>query len=381
MPKLAEKAFTETWLRNLKTGMSRRDHYDAGQRGLGIRVAPTGLKSWFVMRRVGGKMTRITIGRYPEIKLAEARQKAGSLLEHMTRGNIPARLIVPTFQEALELWFQRDQNGKRGIAEKRRAMAFDALPVFAQVPMDKIARNDIRKLLDNIVDRGAPIHANRVLAYLRRMFNWAVERDIITVSPVAGLKAPTQERSRDRTLSDAELAAVWKATAHLASPFDAFFRTVILTGQRLSEVAGAMWTEFDLNRLEWRIPAVRTKNGTAHVVHMSPTAIGILTTVPRHADTPFVFTTTGTTPISGFSKMKAKLDQASGVTNWTIHDLRRTLATIGTGDLGIDPVVMDKILNHRSGVVTGVAAVYQRHAYLEQRKAALNVWADHITKL
>ena len=221
-----------------------------------------------------------------------------------------------------------------------------------------------------------------MLAYLRRLFNWAVERDIIAVSPAEKIKAPTAERSRDRTLSAAELAAVWNATASLGAPFDAFFRLLILTGQRRNELAGAHWTEFDLEKGEWTIPASRAKNGTKHIVHLAPAAMDILTRIPRPLAKPlgndYVFTTTGRSPISGFSKIKAKLDRLSGVSNWTIHDLRRTFATIGTGELGIDPVVMDKILNHRSGVVTGVAAIYQRHAYFEQRRAALDDWAAYI---
>ena len=133
-----------------------------------------------------------------------------------------------------------------------------------------LAKSDIRSILDGIVARGAPIHANRVLAYLRRLFNWAVERDIIAVSPAEKIKAPTAERSRDRTLSAAELAAVWNATASLGAPFDAYFQLLILTGQRRNEVAGARWTEFDLERGEWTIPASRAKNGTKHIVHLRP---------------------------------------------------------------------------------------------------------------
>ena len=255
------------------------------------------------------------------------------------------------------------------------------LPRLGPVPVDAIGKSDIRSIIDSIVARGAPIHANRVLAYLRRLFNWAVERDIIAVSPAEKIKAPTAERSRDRTLSTAELVAVWNGASALGPPFDAFVHLLILTGQRLREVAGARWTEFDLVQAEWAIPGSRTKNGSAHIVHLAPMAVSVLAGAPKFLDSQYVFTTTGRSPISGFSKMKAKLDGLSGVRNWTIHDLRRTFATIGTGELGIDPVVMDKILNHRSGVVTGVAAVYQRHAYLEQRKGAMATWANCIERL
>ena len=125
------------------------------------------------------------------------------------------------------------------------------LPKLGPVPINSIVQERYQIIIDGIVARGAPIHANRVLAYLRRLFNWAVERDIIAVSPAEKIKAPTAERSRDRTLSAAELTAVWNATVSLGAPFDAYFQLLILTGQRRNEVAGARWTEFDLEKGEW----------------------------------------------------------------------------------------------------------------------------------
>lgn len=377
MPKLAEKAFSDVYLRGLKNA-ERKDYYDAAQRGLGVRVAPSGIKTWFVMRRVNGRQTRVTIGRYPEIGLAAARQEAAQLLETLAAGKPAKKVAVRTFGEVMEEWLVRDQKSKRSAEEKRRALTKDVLPRFGTLPIDAITRGDIRSLLDSIVDRGAAIHANRVLAYLRRLFNWAVERDIIAASPATGIRSPTSERSRDRTLSSAELAAVWKAADSLSEPFGQFFKMLILTGQRRSEVANARWSEIDLDKAEWTIPAVRAKNGKAHTVHLSEQAKVTLSSVHRHAESDLVFTTTGTTSISGFSKAKSALDQASHVSDWTIHDLRRTFATIATGELGVQPVVVDKILNHSSGAVTGVAAVYQRHAYLEQRRDAMDRWELYI---
>lgn len=381
MPKLAQRALTDVFLRSLKAPETRTDHFDAAQRGLGIRVAPSGLRTWFVMRRVNGAMKRVTIGRYPEVSLADARLKAVDILENIAKGAPPVRRPAISVSQLMEEWFRREQDGRKGASEKRRALERDLLPALGNRAADQVSRSDIRNLLDAIVDRGAPVHANRVLAYVRRMFAWAVERELVPASPVAGLKPPTAERSRDRTLTADELGRIWRATADVPSPFGAFFRMLILTGQRRSEVAGARWSEMDLGRAEWTIPAVRAKNGSAHIVHLSKQAVGNLTGTPRYAGSNLVFTTTGETPISGFSKAKRMLDEASGVIGWTIHDLRRTFATIGTGALGIDPVVMDKVLNHRSGVVTGIAAVYQRHAYLDQRKAAIDAWGCYLESL
>lgn len=377
MPKLAERAFSDAYLRALRSEQ-RKDHYDAAQRGLGLRVAPSGLKTWFVMRRVAGRQTRVVIGRYPEIGLAAARQKAATVLEDIAAGKQIKRAPTPKFSEVVADWLAKDQKSKRSVEEKRRALKKDALPVLGTYPIDTIGRGDIRLLLDQITERGAPIHANRMLAYLRRLFNWCVERDLIATSPAARIKPPAKERSRDRTLTRDELAAILFAMDKLSMPFGPFFRLLLLTGQRRSEVAGARWNEIDAQKAEWTIPASRAKNGKAHIVHLPQQALDILSKHPRFAGSDLIFTTTGTSPISGFSKAKAELDKASGVTGWTIHDLRRTFATIATGELGIEPVVVDKILNHSSGVVTGVAAVYQRHAYLEQRRKALATWGEFI---
>ena len=226
-------------------------------------------------------MTRKTLGRYPELSLERSEDHGRRFAERYGQGPGAGHERSSPLSAVMEDWFARDQKGKRGIGEKRRALSVDVLPKLGPVPIDAIARSDIRSILDAIVARGAPIQANRVLAYLRRLFNWAVERDIIAVSPAEKIKAPTAERSRDRTLSIAELAAIWNATASLGTPFDAYFQLLILTGQRRNEVAAAQWTEFDLEKGEWTIPASRAKNGTTHIVHLSPAAMEILTGSPK----------------------------------------------------------------------------------------------------
>jgi integrase len=381
MPRLSNKAFTDTYLRSLKPGQARKDHYDAIQRGLGLRIAPSGTKTWFVMKRVNGRMKRTSLGRYPDIALKDARKKADALIGDIALGKAPLERKALSIEEAIEQWFSREQSAKRGAAEKRRAIEKDVLPMWGKRPLHSIAKAEIRNLLEGIVDRGAPVHANRLLAYLRRFFNWAVERDLIDSSPAMGIKPPAGENSRERVLTSKELTLIWGATAKLVYPFDPYFRLLLLTGQRLGEVAGAKWGEFDIDKRIWTIPGERAKNGRAHLVHLSDEAVATLKSVPRIDERELVFTTTGTTPISGFSKAKQALDQASGVTNWRIHDLRRTFATVATGELGIEPVVVDKILNHSSGAVTGIAAVYQRAEYLDKRMEAMERWGRYLAEL
>jgi integrase len=381
MPKRSERAFTDAYLRSLKAPEERTDQYDATMRGLGLRVAPTGTKTWFVMKRVHGKNKRKTFGRYPAISLQDARAKALQLMASMANSEPRMTQAERTFGDAMEEWFTREQNGKRSAGEKRRALNKDVLPAWGKRPLNSITRADVRALLDSVSDRGAPVHANRLLAALRRFFNWAVERDLIYASPAAGIKPPAKEISRERTLTRDELAAIWKATGEMDYPFGPYIRLLILTGQRRNEVAGARWKEFNLADGTWTIPGERAKNGKAHLVHLSQEAIATLNGITRDEGRELVFTTTGTTPVSGFSRAKKALDDASGISNWRIHDLRRTFATIATGELGIEPQVVDKILNHSTGAVAGVAAVYQRAQYLDKRKDAMERWASFVDRL
>ncbi|MGH7226100.1 MAG: site-specific integrase, partial [Gemmataceae bacterium] len=189
--------------------------------------------------------------------------------------------------------------------------------------------------------------------------------------------APTDEKARDRVLTKDELKAVWAASGELDSPFKQMVRLLILTLQRRGEVAGMRWCELSADRSLWTIPAERAKNGKAHIVHLSPQAQAILAEVHRIDACPFVFSTTAKTPVSGFSKAKNALDEKSKVTNWRFHDFRRTGVT-GLADMGFPPHVCDRLLNHVTGSIQGVAAVYQRQEFLAERKTALDAWAEYL---
>ncbi len=178
----------------------------------------------------------------------------------------------------------------------------------------EIGRADVHDLLDAVVDRGSPIMANRVLAALRKMCAWAVERGIITVSPCDKIKAPTAERSRDRVLSDEELRGVWKACDAIGWPFRDLVRLLILTGARRDEVGKMRWSEVDLDTATWTLPKERSKNGQAHVVPLSGPALAILRTLPKIDRSDLVFTTNGKTAVSGFSKVKERIDAILGPT-------------------------------------------------------------------
>ena len=250
-------------------------------------------------------------------------------------------------------------------------------------PIREIGKREVLEAIDAIVDRGTGTQANRTLSHVRKLFNWALERDIVTISPCAGLKAPAGENSRDRVLSDDEIRWLWKACEAQAFPFGPLVRLLLLTGQRRGEVAGIRAGELSFRNQMWSLPKERTKNGEAHDVPLTEAVISIFKSLPQIAGEGFVFTNTGVTPVSGFSRAKASIDklmaeaaarQASTIEPWTLHDLRRTCAS-GMASLKIAPHIIEAVLNHKSGTIRGVAAVYNRHQYADEKREALEKWA------
>lgn len=178
--------------------------------------------------------------------------------------------------------------------------------------------------------------------------------------------------SRERVLSDNEIATCWRTAAAEGFPFSSFLQILILTGQRRGEVAGLRWSEIDFGKCIWTIPAQRAKNGNSHTVPLAPVVVEILKSAPRFLNSDLVFTTTGKTAISGFDRLKRRLEDVIGLDaeHWRLHDIRRTVAT-NMAIIGVQPHIIEAVLNHRSGIISGVAAVYNRHAYIDEKREAL----------
>ena len=261
----------------------------------------------------------------------------------------------------------------RSAKEVERLFAHDILPVLGARPLPDITRADIHTLLDDIAER-APVHANRVQANLSAFLNWCLDREYITANVVHRMKHRTPEKSRQRVLSEDELKSVWRAAETMAYPFGSIVQLLLLTGQRLSEVGGAQWSEFDLTSKSWRIPAERSKSGVGHLVPLSALSVAILRDVPRMVGSSFLFTTRGDRPVSGFSKAKARFDETSGVSGWRYHDLRRTFAT-GLRSLEVDRLVVSMLLNHADSSVT---AIYDRYAEDKRKRIAVEKWGRHL---
>ena len=364
--------------------------WDSELKGFGLKVTPAGKKVFIYQYRTGGRGTptkRATLGKYgditPDQARVHARRYAGVVaegrdprLEEKQRQSVAAQESANTFArlvaDFIDTYAKKHQ---RTWQETKRLLHYDPMAVWAKRPAASLTRREVVALVQTVADR-APITANRLRAALRKLFNWAVATGRVDASPVSGIPRPARERPRDRVLSKEELGRVFAAAGKIAYPFGPFFKLLVLTAQRVQEVAGIRWSEIQGN--EWIIPAERAKNGKAHVVHLNAPALTILSTIPRHAGRDLVFTVTGVTPISGFSKAKARLDRLAGVTGWRDHDIRRTVVT-GLANLGHPPHVCDKILNHVAGTISGVAAVYQRAEFSAERQAALDEWGQWVS--
>lgn len=382
----------------------RREMPDAALPGFYLVIQPSGAKSWALRYRAAGKPRKLTLGAWPGLGLAEARKAARAALAKATEGADPAAEKVAAkakektkaATEAAEArdkvenvvadFLRRHASKNRTAAETARIFNREVLPKWKDKKIQDVTRRDVIDLIDGIADRGAPVMANRVLANVRKFGNWCVSRDVLAVSPAAGVKGPAPEAARDRVLTDDELRAFWTATGKMGAPFGPMFRVLLLTAARREEVAGA--TEAEIDGDVWTLPASRAKNGRAHVIPLSPQALAAMAAQPRIASAEgWIFTTNGRTPPSGFARAKARLDvlmrEALGETDlpaWRLHDLRRTAAS-GMARLGVNLPVVEKLLNHVSGSFGGVAGVYQRHEFADEKRAAVNLWGAFVQDL
>jgi integrase len=262
--------------------------------------------------------------------------------------------------------------------QARRAVAKEILPAFRGRRLSEIKRPDVIEWLDGIVDRPAPIAANRALGWFKGLCNFAVERGVIEVSPIAGIKPPAAETARDRVLSDDELRAVWEAADVLEPVYAGLIKLLILTGQRLREVSDMDWKEIDLDAKLWTLPGKRAKNSIEHSIPLSDQTVEILKALPRITGSDFVFTINGRNPIRGAHQAKRRLDAlVPDIPPWVLHDIRRTVAS-GMARLGINLPVIEKLLNHVSGSFAGIVGVYQRHSFADEKRAAMTAWARHV---
>lgn len=372
----------------------RLELWDAVLPGLGIRIAhpssrhEAGAKTWFVRYRSNGAQRRMKIGTYPTLGLSEAREVARQVFTAVGAGKDPAaekrdassRARVDTFERVAEAFITRyAKRHNKSWQETERILKRYVIPIWGPRQVRDITRPDVLALLDDMVDRGAPVMAKQTHSTIRKLFYWAVERGILDTSPCVRIPIPAKANERDRVLTDDELRAVWLACDPLKWPFGPAIRLLVLTGQRRDEVATMRWPDIDLDTGLWTIPRELMKGDRAHEVPLSSIAKEIILSLPKLDET-LVFTTKGRVPITGFSNAKRRLDELSGVADWRIHDLRRTAAS-GMARLGVEPHVVEKVLGHQTGTISGVAAIYNRHGYQAEKQEALERWAREVLRL
>ena len=391
---------------------------DRGCKGLYLVVQRSGAKSWAVRYRFRGKPRKLTLGPVLEadapvpldpvidrpLTLASARLLAAGALREVEKGVDPAQQkrqekaaaesmraeLAGDTVENLKIQFIERYAKRRNRSWKQTEWIFDklVLPPWKGRTVHEITKRDVIDLIEGI-EQDRPILANRVLAALRKWFNWLSARDVVKASPCAGVVPPAKEKARDRHLTDAEIRALWAACdksepaggGGIGEPFGSFVRLLLLTGQRRSEVAGMRWTEIDESKSLWTLPGDRTKNEQAHEVPLPTQAAAIIGAVKQIEGSDFVFTTTGESSLGGFSRAKERLDlRMKPARPWTFHDLRRTAAT-GMADIGVPPHIVEAVLNHISGARAGVAGIYNRAVYGVEKADALQQWADYVDRL
>ncbi|HEX7199999.1 MAG TPA: tyrosine-type recombinase/integrase, partial [Dongiaceae bacterium] len=350
------------------------DYFDDSLPGFGLRVSAGGRRAWVLLYRHGTLKRRLTLGPYPDLPLAAARDKARDHLREVAHGRDPAAekaagRKAETFAELAEDYLERyAKKRKRSWRKDELALARDLLPRFATLKATAITRRDINRLLDSIVDRGAPIQANRTFGILRRIYSWGIERDIVAVNPCHGIRAPGEEKARDRVLTPDELRAVWNALAPEQAQIAAMFKLRILTAQRGGEVSTIRRSDLDLQSAWWTIPGELSKNGLAHRVPLAPQVVEIVKEALRSAgDDECLFPSpTSAGPVRSNWRAVVRIRKRSGV-EFRPHDLRRTAASLMTG-MGISRLTVSKILNHAESDIT---AVYDRHSYDAEKRQAL----------
>jgi integrase len=412
-----KRDLTDRFLKSVKPAApsKRLIIWDAQTPGFGLRVTERSSDSnkgtFVLVARFPGSENPVPrrIGDYPALSLGKARATAREWRELVARGIDPKvkdaeqrraedSRRADTFGSAFEAFAAEHLSTLRTGEEVKSAIAKHVVPRWGKRPISEIRRADVNELV-RALRKDAPIGANRVLAYLKKLFGWLVDQDMLEASPAAAVKRPSKEVKRDRVLTDIEIRAIWEACGELGV-FGRAFKFLLATGQRRSEVGAMGWRELDVTHQAWGLSRHRTKADRAHRIPISALAMSIIEECPRIGE--FVFSTgrsgrgkTGAAgearPISGWSKAKTTLDKIvlqklqalaeqsheelpTEFPEWHLHDLRRTCAT-NLARLGVDRVVISKVLNHAESEVT---AIYDRHRYHAEMRRALDAWGERL---
>jgi integrase len=372
----------------------RATHTDSAVAGLTFRVSastarnPEGRRDWLLRYRPRGQAQKaVGLGAYPAVSLSSARQRAGEIVAAAKRG---VDLIALEEREAA---LQRAAQAKARPLSEIATAYLDSIkplrswrsvesrtrchiiPKLGRKPVGEITRADVVEFLDGMErEKGLRHQVNRCRETVRAIFAYAIEREFVTANPVIGVSKRKVETPRDRSLTADELSALWRAINNLPELPRAYFRVVLLTGTRRNEVRRMTWSELDLDGGLWRLPAERNKSARPFEIPLSPPVVETLRVLPRIG--PMVFALDGKRPMT-VHQLIDRVRRDAGLLDVRLHDLRRTLRT-GLAELGVSFEIAERVLNH---AMPGLQAVYNRHNYLAQKRAALALWAEHVLAL
>jgi integrase len=377
----------------LDPGKTDQIWFDDKLAGFGVRLRAGGKRAWIVQYRIGALQKRLTLGAVAVLDADKARAEAKARLAAVTLGGDPAARKAEekarakhTLAHVADLYLEAQQARLKPKTHSESARYLRALwKPLHDVPLHKITRIDVTTRVSEINLKSGPSAASHARLVLSALYAWAIGEGLTDENPVIGSNAPATQ-ARDRVLSNAELAEIWRACPD--DDYGRIVRLLMLTGQRRGEVAGMRWSELPPEEAVWRLPAERVKNGLPHEVPLAPLALAIIKAVPQ-AGRDLLFGR-GEFGFNGFGTPKLALDAAIGKARkgagakpmqpWTVHDLRRAFAS-GLGDLGVQPHVIEAALNHISGFRKGVAHVYNKSPYAREVRAAMLLWDDHIRAL
>jgi integrase len=373
--------------------VGRLELADAVLPGLSLRITPDGTRSFALRYRIDGKQQRLTLGRYdPErFNLAAARAKARTALDQRDAGKDPAKIrrevglergtVGEVVADFAERHLRRNTKRPRDVEQMLRR---DVVRCWGERSMASITRRDVLDLIDEVVDRGSPVAANRLLSWTKTLFAWACDRGVIETNPAMSIKPPHKEKPRERTLSGDELRRVWIAFESMGYPFGVIGKLLLLTAQRRGEIAGLRWDGLDLEAGALRLAGTATKTGVEHLLPLSGAAVALLRTVPRIDDSSLLFPAGrvgSSNPVSGFSRVLRAVHRLSDTSGWHFHDLRRTCAT-NMAKIGVAPHVCERILNHSGGsTMSVIARTYNTHSYQGEMRQALELWAAEVEQI
>jgi integrase len=360
-----------------EAGAERTIHWDADLPGFGLQITSSGHKSYVVQYRHLGESRRMAIS--ANLRLAEARKQAKAILGEVAKGHdvLEERrqkeaAAENTLTNVCENFFKRNKH-LRSMPEQQRQLRRLIFPALGSKQLGDVKRSDLVRLLDKIEDQNGASTADHCLSYLSRVFSWQASRSDDFRSPIVrGMKRLNGNHARTRILTDDEIRKIWSATSNIKSAFDPLVRFLLLTATRRNEAAQMRRSELDGD--VWVVPGARYKTGHDHVVPLSKAAQQIVAAMPVIDGGDFVFTNDGRRAAGGFSKFKARLDAESGTTGWTLHDLRRTARSI-MSRIGISSDHAERCLGH---VIGGVRGIYDRHAFLDEKRIAFEALAAEI---